>query len=494
MPDPAASPHAPPPEGARWGDETARSLHFFAIGEQRMPIELIRAIAHLKWAAAVVHEELGLLDAPMASAIAAAAGRVAEGAFDDEFPLSVWQTGSATHSHMNVNEVVARLANETLAARRTRERRDVGPLVDAHAHVNLGQSSNDVVPSAMHMAAALQLKSRLLPALGNLRQALGDQARAHAGVLRLGRTHLQDATPMTLGQQFSGYEAQLALCEATVRATLPAVHALAIGGTVVGTGLNTHPAFGRMVTRRLAQRLHLPLVQAPNLFAALAGHEALVALHGTLRMLAVALTKIACDIRLMGSGPRAGLAELRLPANEPGSSMMAGKVNPSQVEALTMVCAQVLGHDVAIGFAASQGQLEINTYRPLIALNLLDSLRLLADAMGSFTWHCVSGLQPDRPRMEALMNRSLMLSTALVPHLGHERTALVVQRAETDGSTLREAALALQAATAEQFDRWVDPRRMAGIAQLPVVPAAVMLEPAEPQPWRHEDGQLQPAR
>ncbi len=488
------SPYAPPPEGARWGDETARSLHFFAIGEQRMPNELIRAIAHLKWAAAVVHEELGLLDAPVASAIAAAAGRVAEGGFDDEFPLSVWQTGSGTHSHMNVNEVVARLATESLAARHGRERRGAAPLVDAHAHVNLGQSSNDVVPSAMHVAAALQLKSRLMPALGNLRRALGEQARAHAGVLRLGRTHLQDATPMTLGQQFGGYEAQLSLCEAAVRSTLPAVHALAIGGTVVGTGLNTHPAFGKMVARRLAQRLDLPLVQAPNLFAALAGHEPLVALHGALRLLAVALTKIACDIRLMGSGPRAGLGELHLPANEPGSSMMAGKVNPSQVEALTMVCAQVMGHDVAIGLAASQGQFEINAYRPLIALNLLDSLRLLADAMGSFTWHCVSGLEPDRPRMEALMNRSLMLATALVPHLGHERTAQVVQRAEADGSTLREAALALGATTAEQFDRWVDPRRMAGIAGSPPLPPAVMLEPPEPSPWMHHDVLLQPAR
>ena len=448
-----------PPPGARWGPETALSLHFFGIGEQRMPIELIRAMAHLKWAAAVVNGELGVLPPPVAQAIAEAAARVAEGGFDAEFPLSVWQTGSGTHSHMNVNEVIASLANEAALARRSGLRR-----VDAHDDVNRGQSSNDVVPSAMHIAALLQTKARLLPALHGLRKALLAQSREHEGLVKLGRTHLQDATPITLGQEFGGYAAQLGLCEAALQATLPAVHALAIGGTAVGTGLNTHPVFGAMVARRLAQRLHLPLVQAPNLFAALAGHEPLVALHGALRMLAVALTKIACDIRLMGSGPRAGLGELRLPANEPGSSMMAGKANPSQIEALTMVCAQVMGHDTAIGFAASQGQFEINAYRPLIALNLLDSLRLLADAMGSFTWHCVSGLQPERARLGALTEASLMLGTALAPHIGHALTARVVQRAEADGSTLREAALAIRATTAAHFDLWVDPRRMAGLS------------------------------
>jgi fumarate hydratase, class II len=488
----ATGPTVPPqpPAGVRWGEETALSLHFFAIGEQRMPIELIRAIAHIKWAAAVVHQELGVLDAPAASAIALAAGRVAEGGFDHEFPLSVWQTGSGTHSHMNVNEVIARLANESLLERRDRGMASAAPQVDAHDDVNRGQSSNDVVPSAMHIAAALQLKSRLLPALHHLRRALLDKSRAHADVMKLGRTHLQDATPITLGQEFGGYEAQLGLCDAAIRAAMPAVHALAIGGTAVGTGLNTHPAFGSMVTRRLSQRLHLPLVQAPNLFAALAGHEALVALHSALRMLAVALTKIACDIRLMGSGPRAGFGELRLPANEPGSSIMPGKVNPSQVEALTMVCAQVMGHDVAIGFAASQGQFEINAYRPLIALNMLDSLRLLADAMGSFTWHCIKGLEPDVPRMNGLMNRSLMLGTALTPHLGHALTARVVQRAEADGSSLRDAALALRATTGAHFDNWVDPRRMAGItpplldgeAEASGGPLWLHFEPGQPSP------------
>jgi fumarate hydratase class II len=337
----------------------------------------------------------------------------------------------------------------------------------------------------MHIAVALQVKSRLLPALADLRAALRLQATALASVVKTGRTHLQDATPVTLGQEFGGYEAQLALCETTLRQSLPALHTLALGGTAVGTGLNTHPAFGARVTALLAQRLQLPLLQAHNLFAALAGHEALVAYHAALRMLAIALTKVACDIRLMGSGPRAGLSELQLPANEPGSSIMPGKVNPTQVEALTMVCAQVMGHDTAIGFAASQGQLELNVYKPLIALDALDSTRLLADAMRSFTWHCINGLAaqgaPDGPGLQSslmqgsliqgslmqgslmqgsLIQDSLMLGTALALHIGHEGAARVVQRARHDGSTLRDAALALQATTPEQFDRWVDPAQM----------------------------------
>jgi fumarate hydratase, class II len=441
------------PTGARWGAQTARSLHFFAIGQQRMPIELIRAIALIKAAAAQVNGELGLLQPAHARAIARAAQRVAEGEFDAQFPLSVWQTGSGTHSHMNVNEVVAQLANETLPGQPHSG-------VDAHDHVNLGQSSNDVFPSAMHIAVALQMKARLLPALQGLHAALLEQAQKHASVLKPGRTHMQDAIPITLGQEFGGYAAQLALCETTLRQALPAVHTLALGGTAVGTGLNTHPGFGAAVTAHLAERLQLSLVVADNLFAALAGHEALVALHGGLRMLAVALTKIACDIRLMGSGPRAGLGELQLPANEPGSSIMPGKANPTQVEALTMVCAQVMGHDTAIGFAASQGQFELNTYKPLVALNVLDSIRLLADSMRSFAWHCVSGLQPNLARLQTTMQASLMLGTALAPHIGHERAAQVAHRAQQDGSTLREAALALHAATPEQFDAWVNPLRM----------------------------------
>ena len=443
------------PAAALWGAQTARSLHFFAIGEQKMPVEMIRAIALIKWAAAGIHAELGLLERRQAGAIANAARRVAEGDFEAQFPLSVWQTGSGTQTHMNVNEVIAELASRTLARMPLGERE-----VDAHAHVNLGQSSNDVFPSAMHIAVALQAKSRLLPALHDLRQALKAKALQFATLLKMGRTHLQDATPMTLGQEFGGYEAQLALCENSIRHALDGVHALALGGTAVGTGAGSHPDFAPAVIAKLALRLQLPLRQADNLFAAMAGHEALVALHATLRGLAIALLKIANDIRLLGSGPRGGFGELKLPANEPGSSIMPGKVNPTQVEALAMVCAQVMGHDTAIGFAASQGQLELNVYKPLIVLDTLDSGRLLADAMRSFTWHCVSGLQADEHRLQDLVAGSLMLATALVSHIGHAAAAHVAAEAQRQGITLRSAALILGVVTAAQFDAWVDPRRM----------------------------------
>ncbi len=445
------------PAGVRWGAQTARSLRYFAIGEQRMPIELIRAMALIKWAAAATNRELGLLDGEQASAICSAAQRVAEGEFDDQFPLSVWQTGSGTQSHMNVNEVIADIATQTM-----RRAAPGSSGVDAHDDVNLGQSSNDVFPSAMHVAVALQLKARLLPALHDLRQALSIQAAALADQVKVGRTHLQDATPVTLGQEFGGYEAQVGLCEAALRHALPALHTLAIGGTAVGTGLNTHPRFGALVAQHLGQRLQLPLLQASNLFAALAGHEALVALHAALRMLAIALTKIAGDIRLLGSGPRAGLGELKLPANEPGSSIMPGKVNPTQVEALTMVCAQVMGHDTAIGFAASQGQLELNVYKPLIALDVLDSIRLLSDAMRSFTWHCINGLLPQSARLQSMLDQSLMLGTALAPHIGYAAAASMTQLAQKNGSSLRAAALSLGTVTPAQFDAWTDPTQMLG--------------------------------
>ena len=442
------------PADALWGAQTERSRRFFAIGAQRMPVGLVHALAQIKRAAAEVNAELGLLDAPLAQAIAAAAERVAAGEFDAQFPLSVWQTGSGTQSNMNVNEVIAHLAARALAA-------GSGPQVHANDHVNLGQSSNDVFPTAMHVAAVLQVPP-LLAALARLRAALQAKAAEFAATLKIGRTHLQDATPVTLGQEFGGYDAQLALAESAVRAALPAVHALAIGGTAVGTGLNTHREFGARVAARLAARLQAPFVVADNLFAAMAGHEALVGLHAALRLLAVALTKIANDIRLMGSGPRAGLGELRLPANEPGSSIMPGKVNPTQAEALTMVCAQVLGHDVAIGIAASQGQFELNVYKPLIAHDLLDSLQLLGDAMASFAAHCVEGLEVDAARMRQLMQGSLMLVTALAPHIGYDRAAQIAKHAHTQGCSLREAALSLGGVTAEQFDQWVDARRMLG--------------------------------
>lgn len=445
------------PCDALWGAQTARSLRFFAIGEQRMPLEVIHALAWVKWAAAKVHCDLHLLDPAKAQAIADAAQRVATGEFDAEFPLSVWQTGSGTQSNMNVNEVVANLASRTLGGGVGAER-----MVHPNDEVNLGQSSNDVFPTAMHIAVAQQAKQSLLPALNELRSALAAKALAFEAVVKIGRTHLQDATPVTLGQEFGGYEAQLTLCQGSVRHALVAVHSLAIGGTAVGTGLNTHPEFGLRVAATLADQLDLPLVQADNLFAAMAGHEALVAFHASLKMLAIALTKIANDIRLMGSGPRAGLGELQLPENEPGSSIMPGKINPTQVEALTMVCAQVMGHDVAISFAASQGHFELNVYKPLIALNTLDSVRLLADAMRSFAQHCVVGILVNEARVDELLQASLMLVTALTSHIGYDRAAQIAKHAHAHGTTLREATLALGGVSAEQFEAWVDPRRMLG--------------------------------
>jgi fumarate hydratase class II len=445
------------PANALWAAQTARSLHFFAIGEQRMPLDVVHALAWVKWAAAGVNQELGLLDADKAQAIAGAAEQVAAGEFDSEFPLSVWQTGSGTQSNMNANEVIANLASRTLGGELGQPR-----LVHPNDHVNMGQSSNDVFPTAMHVAVTAQATARLLPALKELHGALDAKAKDWADVVKIGRTHLQDATPVTLGQEFSGYAAQLALCETALTHSLKAVHALAIGGTAVGTGLNTHPEFGQRVAASLARRLGLPFVQSDNLFAAMAGHEALVGFHGGLKMLAVALTKIGNDIRLMGSGPRAGLGELQLPENEPGSSIMPGKVNPTQVEALTMVCAQVMGHDAAIGFAASQGHFELNVYKPLIAYNTLDSLRLLSDAMHSFAAHCVAGATVRQERVEHLLQQSLMLVTALNPHIGYDRAARIAKHAHQHNTSLKEAALALGELKAEEFDAWVDARQMLG--------------------------------
>lgn len=444
------------PARALWGAQTERSQRFFAIGEQRMPLAVVHALAEIKRAAAEVNHALGLLDAPRAEAIAAAAARVAAGEFDAEFPLSVWQTGSGTQSNMNANEVIASLASLALGGALGTDRR-----VHPNDHVNLGQSSNDVFPTAMHLAAVQQMRP-LLAALARLRGALQDKANVFRDALKIGRTHLQDATPVTLGQEFGGYDAQLALAEAALRQALPAVHALAIGGTAVGTGLNTHPEFGARVAAVLAERLGAPFVVAGNRFAAMAGHEALVGLHGALRLLAIALNKIANDIRLMGSGPRAGLGELQLPENEPGSSIMPGKVNPTQVEALTMVCAQVMGHDVAVGIAASQGQFELNVYKPLIAHDVLDSLRLLGDAMASFSAHCIEGLAMNAARMDELLQRSLMLVTALAPHIGYDRAALIAKHAHRHGLGLREAALAVGGVSGAEFDAWVDARAMIG--------------------------------
>ena len=437
------------PGDALWGAQTARSLRFFAIGEQRMPLDIVHALAQVKRAATEVNGDLGLLEPARAAAMAAAATRVAAGEFDAQFPLSVWQTGSGTQSNMNVNEVIAHLASSALSG---------GPGVERRVHpnddVNLGQSSNDVFPTAMHIAAVLRARP-LLAALTGLRAALRAKAEAFRGMHKVGRTHLQDATPITFGEEFGGYDAQLALAEAAIHRALPDVHALAIGGTAVGTGLNTHPEFGARVAAVLAQRLDAPFVVADNLFAAMAGHEALVGLHSSLRVLAVALNKIANDIRLMGSGPRAGLGELKLPANEPGSSMMPGKVNPTQVEALTMVCAQVMGHDVAIGIAASQGQFELNVYKPLIALDLLDSLRLLADAMASFRAHCIEGIEVDAERVQSMVRNSLMAVTSLVPHIGYDRASRIARHAHAHGLALRQAAFDAEGISAAEYDAWV---------------------------------------
>ena len=449
------------PSTALWGAQTARSLHFFSIGDQRMPLELIHALGWVKWAAAQVNNELQLLDPLKARAIADAAYDVAQGKHDGEFPLSVWQTGSGTQSNMNVNEVVANLASLALAGASV-DVLGVKRVIHPNDDVNLGQSSNDVFPTAIHIAVAQLANQILFPALRAIRDLLMAKSRAYALIVKIGRTHLQDATPITLGQEFGGYEAQLALCETAIRNALVAVYSLAIGGTAVGTGLNTHAEFGTRVVAALATKLTLPFKQADNLFAAMAGHEALVAFHAGLKMLAIALIKIGNDIRMMGSGPRAGLGELQLPENEPGSSIMPGKVNPTQIEALTMVCAQVIGHDAAIGFAASQGQFELNTYKPLIALDTLDSVRLLADSMNSFTQHCLTGIEVNAVRVEELLQRSLMLVTSLVPHIGYDRAAQVAKHAQAHGTTLRDAALALDVVTAAQFDRWVNARDMLG--------------------------------
>jgi fumarate hydratase class II len=435
------------PVDALWGVQTARSLHFFAIGSQRMPLEIVHALALIKWAAAQVNLQLQRMDAAKAQAIADAALQIADGKHDDAFPLSVWQTGSGTQTNMNVNEVIARIASATIT-------------VHPNDDVNRGQSSNDVFPTAMHMAALEQTHIRLLPALSALHQELLIKAVEFKDMVKIGRTHMQDATPVTLGQEFGGYAAQLALCEEAVRHALGAVGKLAIGGAAVGTGINTHAEFGSRVAALLAEKMQLPLMQSDNLFAAMAGHEALVALHGSLRMLAVALNKMANDIRLMGSGPRAGLGELLLPQNEAGSSIMPGKVNPTQIEALTMVCAQVMGHDVAIGMAAAQGQFELNVYKPLIALNMLDSIRLLSDAMQSFRQHCLMGIRANAVQLERNLQSSLMLVTALAPHIGYDKAARIARHAQQQGTSLREAALALGHVTAQEFDAWVRPEDM----------------------------------
>jgi fumarate hydratase, class II len=443
------------PAEALWGAQTQRALTHFRISTERMPDALLMALALVKRACAQVNGELGLLPAGMADAIVRAADEVRAGEHPDAFPLAVWQTGSGTQTNMNMNEVLANRASELLNGGRG-EQRTVHPNDD----VNLGQSSNDIFPTAMHVAAASALAERLLPALHSLRGALAEQSAACAGIVKIGRTHLQDATPLTLGQEMSGWVAQLEHAGRAITATLDALHELAVGGTAVGTGLNTHAEFGTRVAAHLATATGLPLHCASNRYAALAAHDPLVSTHGALKTLAVALMKIANDVRWLASGPRCGIGELQLPENEPGSSIMPGKVNPTQCEALTMVCCQVLGNDVALSIGGASGNFELNVFKPLIIRNFLESVRLLGDAMASFEEHCVRGMRPDRERIESLLERSLMLVTALSPHIGYDRAAGIAKHAHREGLSLRDAALALGEVSAAQFDEWVQPARM----------------------------------
>jgi fumarate hydratase class II len=438
-----------------WGAQTERSRRFFRISSERMPLAVVHALALVKRSAARVNASLGLLEAKKAEAIARAADEVLAGRLDEEFPLSVWQTGSGTQTNMNVNEVLANRASELLGGERGPKR-----LLHPNDDVNLGQSSNDVFPTAMHVAAARALHAEVMPALDRLAAALEDKRKAFDAIVKIGRTHLQDATPLTLGQEFSGYVSQLEQSRRALEAALPGLYRLAIGGTAVGTGLNTHPEFGPRVAAEIARMAGLPFEPAPNRFAALAGHEALVSAHGALKTLAAALSKIANDLRLLASGPRSGIGEISLPENEPGSSIMPGKVNPTQAEAMTMLCAQVFGNDVALTFGGASGHFELNVYKPLIIHNFLQSARLLADGMASFEEHCVRGIAPNLQRIGEQLERSLMLVTALAPHIGYDRAAEIAKKAHKEGTTLREAATALGYVSTADFDRWVRPEDM----------------------------------
>ena len=439
------------PADRYWGAQTERSRRNFRIGEERMPTPIIRALGIIKRAAAEVNHRLGSLDARRAKAIARAAQEAIDGKLDDHFPLFMWQTGSGTQTNMNLNEVIATRASQLLGAQGA---------VHPNDHVNMSQSSNDTFPSAMHIAAATEITHRLLPALMRLQAALERKAREFARIVKIGRTHMQDATPLTLGQEFSGYAAQVKSARKRLKYALNELYPLAQGGSAVGTGVNTKPQFAKLMAKKIAALTGLPFVSAANKFEALASHDAIVFAHGALSSAATALFKITNDIRLLGSGPRAGLGELVLPENEPGSSIMPGKVNPTQSEALTMVCCQVFGNHTTITIAASQGHLELNVYKPVIAHALLQSIRLLADAAASFSEHCVSGIRANEPRIRELMKDSLMLVTALAPKIGYDRAAAIAKAAHANGTTLREEALRLGHVSAADFDRLVRPERM----------------------------------
>jgi fumarate hydratase, class II len=440
-----------------WGAQTERSRRNFKIGNETMPKPLIRALAMVKKAAALTNLELGLFDKRFAEAVAAAADEVIEGKLDTHFPLVVWQTGSGTQTNMNMNEVIANRASEMLGGA-------LGAKHPVHPndHVNLGQSSNDTFPTAMHIAAAEEIAYRLNPALARLYQALKGKEEAFQDIIKIGRTHLQDATPLTLGQEFGGYAAQVDRGIERLKQALYGLYALAQGGTAVGTGLNTNAAFAELFAEKIAAMTKLPFVTAPNKFEALAAHDAFVFAHGALNTVAVSLFKIASDIRLLGSGPRSGFGELILPENEPGSSIMPGKVNPTQCEAVTMVCVQVMGNQATISFAGSQGHLELNVFKPLVAYAMLQSIRLLTDVTMSFTDNCVIGIEANRERIKEHMERSLMLVTALGPHIGYDRASEIAKAAHRHGTTLREEAVRLGAVSEEDFDRLVRPEDMIG--------------------------------
>ena len=438
-----------------WGAQTQRSLLNFDISGELMPREIIRALAQIKRSSSIVNHALGLQSETVTNAIVAAADEVIGGQHADEFPLVVWQTGSGTQTNMNINEVLANRASELMGGQRGE-----GRLVHPNDDVNRSQSSNDVFPTAMHIAAVVGITARLLPAIQTLCKTLAKKAKDFDAIVKIGRTHLQDATPLTLGQEFSGYVAQLEHGHKHIQSALPHLYELALGGTAVGTGLNAPKGYAVAVSAELAALTGLPFITAPNKFEALASADGLVFGHGALKTLAASLMKIANDIRWLASGPRSGIGELRIPENEPGSSIMPGKVNPTQCEALTMLCAQVFGNDVAINFGGASGNFELNVFRPMIAHNFLQSVRLLADGMNSFTTHCASGIEPNRERIAELVGASLMLVTALNPHIGYDKAASIAKKAHKEGSSLRASAIASGYVTGEQFDAWVIPAKM----------------------------------
>jgi len=445
------------PSDKYFGAQSARSLINFDIGTETMPAPLVRALGVVKRSAAATNVKLDNLESKIGDAIVKAATEVAEGKLNDHFPLSVWQTGSGTQSNMNVNEVVANRAIEILGG-------EIGSKDPVHPndHVNRSQSSNDTFPTAMHIAAAEEIKHRLLPALQKMRNALNDKSEAFKDIIKIGRTHLQDATPLTLGQEFSGYVAMLDYGMQGLEAELPSLYELAQGGTAVGTGLNAKPGFAEGFAEEVANFTQLPFVTARNKFEALATHDALVSAHGALNNLAVSMFKIANDIRLLGSGPRSGLGELQLPENEPGSSIMPGKVNPTQCEAMTMVCAQVMGNNAGVSFAGSQGHFELNVFKPMIIFNVLQSVRLLADSAVSFTDKCVVGIEANEDRIKDLMEKSLMLVTALAPTIGYDNATTIAKTAHKNGTTLREEAIGLGFVSEEDYDEIVRPEKMIG--------------------------------